>query len=117
ELQPHHPQSDEALEDVRRMRVSRKIVVREEDKGLFLFAARASHTVHDCFHAPVARIVPLDVNDRADATGEGAAASGVERMHPAEETFEIMGRILGQWRRYKRRPSATVERVRFDPHA
>jgi len=116
ELKPFHPQSHEPFEDVLPMRVSRKIVVREEEKGLFLFAARASHTVHDCFHAPVARIVPLDVNDRAEATGEGAAASGVECMHPAEEISEIMGRILGQWRRYKRRPSATVERFRFAPH-
>jgi hypothetical protein len=98
------------------MRVSRKIIVREEEKRILFFAARASHTIHDCFHASIARIVPLDVNDRAEATGEGAAASGVERMHPAEETFEVIGRILGQRRRYERRTSATVERFRFASH-
>ena len=98
------------------MRVSRKIVVREEEKRVSLFAARASHTAHDRFHGPVARIVPLDVNDRAEAAGEGAAASGVERMHPAEETFEVVGRILGQRRRYERRTSATIERFRFASH-
>jgi hypothetical protein len=98
------------------MRVSREIVVREEEKGIFLFAAQASYTVHDRFHAPIARIVPLDVNDRAEAAGEGAAASGVECMHPAEETFEVIGRILGQRRRYERRTSATVERFRFASH-
>ena len=77
------------------MRVSRKIVVREEEEGIFLFAAYASYTVHDRFHAPVARIVPLDVNDRAEAASEGTAPPGVERMHLAEETFEVIGRILG----------------------
>ena len=77
------------------MRVSRKIVVREEEKGIFLFAARASDAVHDRCQAPVARIVPLDINDRAEATGEGAAASGVERMHPSEETFEVVGGYSG----------------------
>ena len=98
------------------MRVSRKIVIREEEKGIFLFAARASDTVHDRRRAPVARIVPLDVNDRAEAAGEGAAASGIERMHLSEETFEVAGWILGQWRRHERRTSATVERFRFASH-
>src|SRR6266516_1811532 len=42
ELKPFHPQSHEPFEDVLPMRVSRKIVVREEEKGLFLFAASAS---------------------------------------------------------------------------
>src|SRR5262249_7552688 len=87
-----------------------------EEKGIFLFTARASDTVHDRCRAAVARIVPLDVNDRAEAAGEGAAASGVERMHPSEETFEVVGRILGQWRCLERGASATVERSRFAPH-
>src|SRR5262249_13780266 len=116
ELEPFRPKSHEAFEDVLPIGVSRKIVVREEEKGSFLFARRAPHAVYDRLHAPIARIVPLDVNDRAEAAGEGAAASGIERMHPAEETFEIIGRILGQWRRYKRRTSATVERFRFATH-
>src|SRR5262245_10092829 len=98
------------------MVVSRKIVVREEEKWIFLFAGRASDTVHDRSHAPVARIVSLDVNNRAEAAAEGAAASGVERMHSAEETFEVVGRILGQWRCHERRTSATVERFRFASH-
>src|SRR5262249_7523921 len=50
------------------------------------------------------------------AATEGATASGVERMHSAEEIFEVIGRILGQRRRYKRRTSATVERFRFASH-
>ena len=95
------------------MRVSRKIVVREEEKRILFFAARASYPVHNRFHAPVARIVPLDVNDRAETAGEGAAAAGVERMHPAEETFEVIGRILRQRRCYERRTCASVKRFRF----
>jgi hypothetical protein len=55
----------------------------------------------------------LDVNDRAETAGKGAAAAGVERMHPAEETFEVIGRILRQRRRYERRTSASVKRFRF----
>jgi hypothetical protein len=98
------------------MRVSRKIVVREEEKGILLFAARASYSFHDRFHAPVAWIVPLDVNDRAEAAGKRAAAAGVERMHLAEKTFEVIGRIFGQPRRYERRTSAAVQRFRFAAH-
>src|SRR5262249_963364 len=116
ELDPFRLQSHEPCEDVLPMGVSRKIVVREEEKGILLFSAYASDTVHDRSHASVARIVPLDVNDRAEAASEGAAASGVERMHSAEETFEVVGRILGQWRRYERRTSATVERFGFASH-
>src|SRR5262249_10584300 len=81
-----------------------------------LFGARASDTIHDRCHAPVARIVPLDVDDRAEAAGEGAAASGVERMHPSEETLEVAEWILGQWRRHECRTSATVKRLRFTTH-
>jgi hypothetical protein len=77
------------------MRVSHEIVVREKEEGFFFFTARAPHTVNDRFHAPVSRIMPLDVNDRAEATAEGTSASGVERMHAAEEPFEVVGRILG----------------------
>ena len=98
------------------MRVSSEIVVREEEKWILLFDARVSHPVYDRFHAPVPWVVPLDVNDRAEAARERAAASGVERMHSAEEIFEVIGRILGQRRRYERRTSATVERFRFASH-
>src|SRR5213594_2581055 len=72
ELQPFRPQSHEPFQDVLPMRVSRKIVVREEEKRILLFAARASHTIYDRFHAPVARIMSLNVDDRTEAAGEGA---------------------------------------------
>src|SRR4029079_6898177 len=73
----------------------------------------APHPGDDRIHTPVTWIVTLDVDYRAKAAGEGAAASSVERMHPAEEAFEIIGWILGQWRHFECGASPAVKRFRF----
>jgi hypothetical protein len=60
--------------------------------------------------------VSLNVDDRTKAATEWTAASGIEGMHPAEEAFEIIGRIFGQRRAYQRGPSTPVKWFGFVSH-
>ena len=116
ECEPFLPQPDEAMKDAFPVRVSGKIIIREKEKWILFFAARTPHTAQDGFDAAVAGIVALDVDDRAEAAAEGAAASGVERMHPAEEALEVIGRILGQRCGCQRGTPTAIERFCFVSH-